>query len=181
MLFRMNGYIIQRIIDSYYKGVEGDNWYLNYCSKDTYFENYFKDNIDNSWTESNFVDCCNDDVYIQKYIQESRKIGIKYRVLLCSTCKENPKMINSMTGDGEFLGYDYAYSGGSYYSAVLNDIVSQRIKEFSNIRLNKNGLFESYEEISKFIADRNRIKNYISDIVIEDGDFIIYKLCEIKI
>ncbi len=86
-----------------------------------------------------------------------------------------------MTGDGEFLGYDYAYSGGSYYSAVLNDIVSKRIEEFSNIRLNKNGLFESYEEISKFIEARNRIKNYISDMVIEDGDFIIYKLCEIKI
>ena len=28
----INGFIIQKKKDGLYQGVEGDNWYLNYCS-----------------------------------------------------------------------------------------------------------------------------------------------------
>lgn len=35
-----NGYIFQRVTSSFYRGVDGDNWYLNYCSDNSYFEEF---------------------------------------------------------------------------------------------------------------------------------------------
>ena len=37
-----NGYIIQRKKDTQYKGVDGDNWYLNYSGDDPFFEAFYK-------------------------------------------------------------------------------------------------------------------------------------------
>ena len=36
-----NGYIIQRATSSKYHGIDGDNWYLNYCSGNPYFEEFY--------------------------------------------------------------------------------------------------------------------------------------------
>lgn len=177
-----NGYIIQRKPISNYCGIDGDNWYLNYCSDKSYFENYFDENIEKAWANLNFVDCCVDNEYMRYCIEESLKLGIEFRVLLCSTSKKAPRLEKIELGQvGNILGYDYAYSGGSYYSCILNDIISGRIKEFSKFHLNENGLFDSYEEVEKFILCREKMKDKNSDYVFEDGDFIIYKITEINI
>ncbi len=147
-----NGYIIQKKSASNYCGIDGDNWYLNYCSDKPYFEEFYNKNIDKAWEDLNFVDCCSDVEYMQCCIEESLNLGIKFKVLLCSTSKKEPILGKIALGHrGNVLGYDYAYSGGSYYSCILNDIISGRIEEFSRFQLNENGLFDSYEEAEAFM------------------------------
>lgn len=80
---KYNGYIIQKKSVSIYKGIEGDNWYLNYCTKDTFFEDFYNANIDKVWENPDYVDCCTDEIYMKRYIEESRKKGIDFRILLC--------------------------------------------------------------------------------------------------
>lgn len=177
-----NGYIIQKKPVSDYCGVDGDNWYLNYCSDKVYFEKFYDENIDKAWSNLDYVDCCSDVEYIRCCIEESLKLGIEFKVLLCSTSKKQPILEKRKLGRlGKVLGYDYAFSGGSYYSCILNDIISGRIREFNEINLNENGLFDSYEDAEKFMLFREEIKSTKMNYVFEEGDFIIYKITEICI
>lgn len=180
---KYNGYIVQkRPAISVYKGIEGDNWYLNYCTEDPYFEEFFNANIDKAWENPDYVDCCTDETYVKKYVEESRKNGIDFRILLCATARSFPSIEKIALGrTGEILGYDYAYSGGSYYSCILNDIISKRIEEFKQIRINKNGLFDSYEEAEEFGRYRNNLISANSGYDFERGDYIIYEISEIYI
>ena len=173
----INGIIIQRNQIGRYKGVEGDNWYLN----DKYpelFEEYFCENIEKSWYDSDYVDVCTDIHFVEKYIELSRLNHIKFRVLLCETEKEKPN-IQNMVWNTRFIGYDYAYLGGSYYSAVLNDICSGRIEQFNDYILNSNGLFDNITDLKDFISKREHYKRQYGNQLIEEGDFVIYKLYEI--
>lgn len=173
----INGIIIQRNQIGRYKGVEGDNWYLN----DKYpelFEEYFCENIEKSWYDSDYVDVCTDIHFVEKYIELSRLNHIKFRVLLCETEKEKPN-IQNMVWNTRFIGYDYAYLGGSYYSAVLNDICSGRIEQFNDYILNSNGLFDDIINLKDFISQREHYKRQYGNQLIEEGDFVIYKLHEI--
>lgn len=173
----INGIIIQRNQIGRYKGVEGDNWYLN----DKYpelFEEYFCENIEKSWYDSDYVDVCTDIHFVEKYIELSGLNHIKFRVLLCETEKEKPN-IQNMVWNTRFIGYDYAYLGGSYYSAVLNDICSGRIEQFNDYILNSNGLFDDIINLKDFISQREHYKRQYGNQLIEEGDFVIYKLHEI--
>ncbi len=173
----INGIIIQRNQIGRYKGVEGDNWYLN----DKYpelFEEYFCENIEKSWYDSDYVDVCTDIHFVEKYIELSRLNHIKFRVLLCETEKEKPN-IQNMVWNTRFIGYDYAYLGGAYYSAVLNDICSGRIEQFNDYILNSNGLFDDIINLKDFISQREHYKRQYGNQLIEEGDFVIYKLHEI--
>lgn len=93
-----------------------------------------------------------------------------------------PQMILSQKLNMNFLGYDYADSGGSYYSVVLNDVISKRIPQFANIHLNGYGLFETYENIVDFIRLRESLKKTecSQEGYLEEGDFVIYELYEIE-
>ena len=41
-----NGYVVQRKKISGYGGIEGENWYLNYYSNNSFFEEFYNKNID---------------------------------------------------------------------------------------------------------------------------------------
>lgn len=173
----INGIIMQRDEGGKYKGVEGDNWYLN----DKYpelFEEYFCENIEKSWFDTDFVDVCTDIHFMEKYIELSKLNNIKFRVLLCETEKEKPQ-IQKNIWNTRFIGYDYAYLGGSYYSAVLNDICLRKIQGFTKYILNDNGLFDDVVDIKDFIFHREQYRKRCNDNAIEKGDFTIYKLYEI--
>ena len=176
-----NGYIIQRVARSGYHGVEGDNWYLNYCSDNPYFEEFHDNNIGMGWKKTDFVECCTDIEYMHRCMEESKKLGIQYRVLLCSTGKAEPLLENTLEYEGKVLGFDCAYSGGSYYSCILNDIISGRIEEFRDIRLNEDGLFATYEDAEAFMQYREELKKKTSEYVYEEGDFVIYKITELSV
>lgn len=174
----INGIVFQRKDNRKYKGIDGDNWYLNDVYRDT-LGMFFDEIIDKAWCDSNYVDVCNNENFIEKYIDLSQKNHIDFRMILCETDRQYPR-IKSVIDNGIFIGYDYAYSGGSYYSAILNDICSQRINEFRNIKLNSYGLFDELEDIHTFIYKRNQLIKKSKNYVFEDGDFLIYKLYEIK-
>ncbi len=168
----INGIIVQEETNSLYRGVEGNNWYLN-CFQT--FEKYYNEVIDKSWCNNNFVDVCSDVKYIQKYISISMQKQIDFRLILCCTESEFP-CFDFDVNHASFLGYDYAYSGGSYYSAIYNDIVSRRICEFRKINLNKFCLFNNIAEVKYFLQKRNKLNN---KYYIEKGNYLIYKLYEI--
>ena len=178
----INGFIIQKKKDGLYQGVEGDNWYLNYCSNKE-MDIFFEENIEKAWQNSDYVDVCEDIEYIKKYIELSENKEINYRILACITEKKMPQTIISSEVEMEFLGYDYAYAGGSYYSAILNDLISNRIKSFTDIQLNNFGLFGTYEEVRNFINRRRKMqeKDNIQEEYLEKGDYIIYELYEVNI
>ena len=173
----INGVIFQENSNTYYKGVEGNNWYLNDSYQDT-LKSYFREKIDISWINEDCVDVCNDIDYINLYRDLSEKNKIDFNILLCETDRSYP-VFDKECASKEFLGFDYAYSGGSYYSAVLNDIVSNRIEEFRTLKLNKYGLFGNIDSLKEFIKQREAfIKK--SDTRFELGDFIIYKLYRVR-
>lgn len=174
-----NGYIVQRKNKNKYQGVEGDNWYLNYEGRANYYQSYYNEMIDLSWKDNKRVDCCADFDYVIKYGQESKELNIEYRVILCETEKSYP--IVKPEYPTLFLGYDYAYTGGSYYSCVYNDLYERRVTEFEMMQLNKNGLFDTEEDIKKFINKRNDLKQKYNESRFEKGDFIIYRLSEVMI
>ena len=99
-----------------------------------------------------------------------------------SACQiTNHPKVNCTYNNMTYLGYDYAYAGGSYYSAIYSDIYCRKIEGLSGIQLNKNGLLDSELEMNIFINKRNDlIKNSNNVNTFEIGDFIKYKLYQIN-
>ena len=102
MVMYRNGIIIQSIKNNGYKGVDGsgfsadsaENWYLNNYQDCADFEEYYDEYINRTYyntDEKSFVAVCNDWNYIEKYITESKKRGIPFRIILCET--EIPKQV----------------------------------------------------------------------------------------
>ena len=177
-----NGYIFQRSALSIYRGVDGNNWYLNYCSDNPYFEEFYDEYIDNGLAKPGIVACCTDVEYMRRCVEESKKLGISFRILLCSTNRKEPVLDENRLGQaGRVLGFDVAYSGGSYYSCVLNDVVSGRIEAFRQLALNENGLFATYEEAKEFLKQREELEKATTDYIFEKGDYVIYKLTEVEV
>jgi hypothetical protein len=172
-----NGVIFQKRENRTYQGVDGDNWYLNALYPDS-FEGYFENKIELSWRDDSYVDVCNDPEYINEYIRVSTENKIDYRIILCCTDNKLPDGSNIMWGGNFFLGYDYAYSGGSYYSAIYNELHFERLDEYKNILLNKYGLLDSKQEMNRYLEIRNGLLERGCNL--ELGDFVIFELYEIE-
>ena len=182
----VNGVVVQSYVKNTYRGIDGSgfgensaqNWFLNYY-EDTaaYFESYYDENIGKTyWNFENhtWVAACNDMDYIYKYVKESEKRNIRYRLLLCETDVPNPKF-DCPNFEKIFLGYDYAYGTGDNYSAVHNEIPFV----FPQFQLNQYGLFQKREEIEKYIATREQFKLIHPPLTLEEGYFVIFRLHEI--
>ena len=63
---------IKRIFDSGYKGIEGDNWYLN-SDYSEIFDDFFDYIDEESFYNDDFTGVLYDDKMIQKYIDISKK------------------------------------------------------------------------------------------------------------
>lgn len=181
-----NGIIIQSIKENGYRGVDGSgfsvnsavNWYLNNYEDCVEFEEYYDEFINKTYyitEEKSFVAVCNDWKYIDKYILESKKKEIPFRIILCETEIAEPIMELPEQLQLEFLGYDYAYAVGDNYSAVYNEIPFV----FKNFQLNQNGLFETEEEIKEYIRQREIYEAEHPKYTLEVGDFVLFKLYEV--
>ena len=173
----INGVIFQKKDDKIYQGVDGDNWYLNDNFNEEWLDE-LDEKVEKAWYDDDWVDVCADNIFIKKYINYSEKEHIDYRVLLCETEKSEPCFDTSELKSMIPIGYDYAYAGGSYYSALYNELHFDRNKCFESIKLNKYGLIDDYEELKRFISLRNQLITSGGDL--ESGEFIIYKLYEVK-
>ena len=182
----VNGIVVQKYTDISYKGIDGSgfsentaqNWFLNdYEDVSDYFESYYDENIGKTyWNLGNHIwtAACNDMSYIYKYIREAERRNIKYRLLLCKTDIPDPKF-DCPDFEKIFLGYDYAYALGDNYSAVYNEIPYV----FPQFQLNKYGLFQTREEIEKYIGAREQFKLTHPPLTLEEGDFVVFRLHEI--
>ena len=182
----INGIVIQKYVSNSYKGIDGSgfsentgcNWYFNEDEQlSEFFEPFYDEYIGMTYwnlKEHSWVAACNNMDYINKYVEESKKRGIPYSLLLCES--EIPNPIMSVSGlEMKFLGYDYAYATGDNYSAVYSEIPFV----FPQFKLNCNGLFNTEEEIKEYIAERERFKKSHRPYTLEEGDFIIFRLHEV--
>ncbi len=176
-MYKENGVIFQRKSNRLYQGVDGDNWYLNSLFPEI-FKSFFEEHIDLSCWEENFVDVCNNPQYISDYIRVSKDKLIDYRIVLCCTEKDLPEILSVQWKEKKFIGYDYAYPGGDYYSAVFNELHFNRYKEYENIELNEFGLLGNEQELNKYLSIRKKLEDSGCDL--EKGDFLIYKLFEVR-
>lgn len=182
----VNGIVVQKYSNNSYKGIDGsvfsentaENWFFNDDENvSEYFESYYDENIGKTyWNlgKHTWIAACNDMNYIYRYIKEAEKQNIKYRLLLCETDVPNPTF-DCPECKKNFLGYDYAYAMGDNYSAVYNEIPFV----FYQFHLNQYGLFQTKEEIDKFIVAREQFKRTHSQFTLEEGDFVIFRLHEI--
>ena len=178
-----NGIIIKRRNDSPYRGIDetgfdnGENWYLNDIMPEK-FEEYYDEHIELTYydlTDYEWAAVCTDMDYIRQYIEESEKLGIEYRLILCESDIPRPTM-ELPPCEKEFLGYDYTYVGGDYYSAVFSEVPAV----FPQFRLNKNGLFETEEEIRSYLAAREEFVRTHPKLTLEVGNFAVFRLWEIR-
>lgn len=182
MHYYSNGFLIREYYDTVilpYKGVNGYSWPLLYTDVKNVDNNevdslnkYYKDYIDKSWQK----EYCDLD-YVKKYVNKCKELKIKIDVIFCMTTIKRPLFKNpdEYLGENNFLGYDYAYPGGSFYSCIYYELVNKEIKEFYDIKLNENGLLKTEEELKDYIIRRKELSDK-NDPRLELGDFIEYKL-----
>lgn len=78
-----------------------------------------------------------------------------FEILHCKVWDFGNTSINKTNTDENFLGYDIAYSGGDYFSAIrsglftIDDAFTQKYKP----HLNENGLFNDVSKIDEYILD----------------------------
>lgn len=81
-----------------------------------------------------------------------------------------------------FLGFDYAYPSGDYYSAVANDIIYHKGYFMTKWRhkLNQYGLFSRADQIQAFVKDRkNWLNRSVHNHVVELGNFVVFRIFEV--
>lgn len=183
--YYVNGIVVQKKKNQKYKGIDGwtgDAWYLNYMyeKKENELVRDYDEYVVFSDGNDGIIEACINNQYIKEYISFSRKIDVDIRLLLCETTYDFPQYDASKL-ELEFLGYDYAYPCDDYYSAIYDDIFDDRINEFRDIELNKNGLFDTEEELEAFIQKRDYLKSVYNKGMFESGTFVKYKLYEINI
>ena len=183
----VNGFIIQEYKERTYKGIDGSgfseksakNWYLNdHEMYQEQFEPFYDEYIGKTYWNlkpHTWVAACTDLDYIYRYIEVSKELGIKYRVLLVKTEISMPTVEIDKELEMEFLGYDYAYENGDNYSAVYNEIPFV----FPEFELNQNGLFQTKEEIIEYISRREEYEKTHKPYTLEVGDFTIFEVYEV--
>ena len=114
------------------------------------------------------------------YFENYRKKVNDARLLYCiCTLEENIHALKNIqpTADYTFLGYDYAYGGGDYYSAILNDVMIRHTLFQNRFALNKYGLLSSTDIMYEFIYTRSEINRLVDNpMLFESGNFIVYKI-----
>ena len=175
----VNGIVIQKLVDnaSGYRGIDGldysMNWYLCIDPGCEDLEKYVDENIELTYYDIGDGECiaaCTDIGFIKKWAERSSN----FRLLLCETDVPRPVMEMPKCSK-KFLGYDYAYTGGDFYSAVYHEIPSG----FSQFELNENGLFASMEEMERYLSARREFEACHPANTLETGDFVVYRLWEL--
>lgn len=78
--------------------------------------------------------------------------------------------------DSKFLGFDYAWPSGDYYSAILNDLIYREIAQLKNFspQLNPYGLFQTKRQVDAFSQAREKVIKMVekdATMAIEGGYF----------
>jgi hypothetical protein len=95
--------------------------------------------------------------------------SIPAKLLLVKTIFCHPKVIIPTGTKWQFLGYDVGCPGGSWYSAISDEILSQPIFNDWRCYLNENKLFKRMCDALNFLNFRRNILNSDCDVDIETG------------
>lgn len=122
----------------------------------------------------------------KKYIIECRAVFPGARSLYCETSALYPEIDNGLHSSfavkENFLGFDYAFPAGDYYSSILNDLLYRPYLFEHDIysKLNIYGLFSSDIDLNNFIKARRKKEKEMPYLTFEIGDFIKYALYSVK-
>ncbi|MDQ0913881.1 hypothetical protein [Paenibacillus sp. V4I5] len=188
MNFHSNGFIVKSIDNNQetYLGVDGDCWNIDEDTEGLekqdrdYIKKYISQTIATSWLDEQAIDACCDLSFVNKYIKACINAKIDFQVLFCKTNRTKPSYLWNINEDTpenfRFIGFDYAYPGGSFYSCVFSDLYTKRIPELSFVGLNEHGLIPSEELLKQFIERRNELIEKDRVGRFEQGAFATYKL-----
>lgn len=119
------------------------------------------------------------------YYRSCEQIGIKPRMLFCEALIDRPlKNLPQFENPhvGTFLGFDYAYPSGDYYSAIVNDIINRDISLPTRWKhhLNRFGLLPTEDELLLFVKERalavKEDEEHDQGILFEKGNFVEFRV-----
>ncbi len=117
------------------------------------------------------------------YMTKCRELGIAARVLYCEVDTGaypiEPWVYPLYCGKKYFLGIDYAYPNGDYFSVCANEMLLQKTSFHCSWqkRLNQNGLFNEQKEFEWFLKERVFAELLPSSkVYFEKGPFMKYLL-----
>lgn len=86
-------------------------------------------------------------------------------------------LFEKITGRCEFIGWDYSYAGGDFYSCVDNDLSLKKDLFYNLLNyVNQNGLFETEADVNTFIKLRKKLRRKYPVESFEIGPFYKAKL-----
>jgi hypothetical protein len=171
--FSPNGFlVIEDLLDikiTNYGGIYGIPWSLDDYDKTTKVD-YQRLNISNIPGTAN-VSTNWDAVYTywKKMIQY-----VDARLIYIETSLQFPRIQKPKNIGWKFNGYDFACVSGDLYSAIQQDLLISSIPLLDEwkVKLNKNQLFASFEDVDAFTKSRQKITNGIETV----GDFYIVRV-----
>lgn len=184
MCYRASGFLVTdepvRISDTPYFGVDTNAWPIgtSFASRDA------AEYCEIAYHDLSFPMLIDYDSALD-YYHLCLQVGNKPRLLFCevmTNCMSCalPHFINS--GNSIFLGFDYAYPSGDYYSAIANDILYDRNGYFAHwkSRLNEFGLLTTEEELLQFVQERTQLVKEFEEcdkeMQLEKGFFACFRL-----
>ena len=99
----------------------------------------------------------------------------KHEILECFVYPPYETPRSNLTTTAEFLGYELAYPGGDYYSAVFNGLISdyrnEKLTKLYKNQLTPYGLFKTLEPLQNYLHDfREAVQTE------RDSNFCVYQI-----
>lgn len=186
--FLSNGFLVtgqpSTINNKQYHGIDNDVWPEIFEHEDESVLPWIQ-NGNTGLTDQPFL---MDLQTLQKYLQMAKLQPM--RTIYCEVASPVSSYFSSILHEkyakvDKFLGYDYAWANGDYYSAILNDLICRTVPSLEEHvhHLNQFGLFQTEEQIIAFAKDRERLKHTLSTedalILLEGGSFCTFQIFEI--
>lgn len=161
-----NGYIIKDLIDnedleilhSDYRGLQSfHSWPLN-KEKDDISKKLTSAVMDYFEKRNKFVEILQGTKLLTDYADHCQELGIK--IIIMKIMSERGKLLAEKDlRETEFLGYDCMAACDVSYLAEIHMKEGGIFEEYENMRakLNKNGLFDNFEDVEEFIEKRNSL------------------------
>jgi hypothetical protein len=186
-MFLSNGFVVESSCREFsgikYYGLDNSPWPIDITEIDNYPKEYADE-----WNKKDTTTCIDrngvlllSEEFSKIYVNKCNDETIDTYTLYCEANTGFPGYNKSWSKkykvDENFLGYDYAYPGGIYYSCILNDLGRPNFfpNEYLN-DLNQYGLFKDIDSVYRFIEKRNDMKKVMPYLTFEEGDFYIYKI-----
>lgn len=124
------------------------------------------------------------------YRQRCVCAGIKVRMLYCEVLVDHPDCNLPQFDKPQesiYLGFDYAYPSGDYYSAVANDIIGlhRDFPTYWKNNLNEYGLLPSANHLFRFIQERNiavkEKERHGQNLFFEKGSFVGFRIFNVDL